>query len=148
MQTISYQTNKQGKDKEAMENYQSLIDRQFNMAPATCNLLLTTLLKHDKDKEANKLFQNMLDRHNHPAYLALNTETYNIMVNWKFDLQKFDEAIEAEKLFDEMPKRLVYPDVVTYDFLVDACFKEGRVDDALKYFDSSVVAQMKKKKKL
>jgi len=157
---------KQGKDKEAMENYQSLIDRQFNMSPATCNVLLTTLLKHDKDIEADKLFQNMLDRHNHPAFLAVNTETYTIMVNRKFDLGKFDEAIEvfhrtgrkplqmdvgcfnniigklcergmvseAEKLFEKMPSRSAYPDVVTYDLLVDACFRVGRVDDVLKYF--------------
>lgn len=41
---------------------------------------------------------------------------------------------EAEKLFEKMESKSVLPDVYTYTFMVDSCFREGRVDDTLKYF--------------
>ncbi|KAG0502999.1 hypothetical protein HPP92_003071 [Vanilla planifolia] len=161
---------KLGKDKEAMESYQSLIDRQFKMIPATCNVLLETLLKHDKVAEANKLFEHMLDEHKPPVFMALNTETYNIMVNRCFQEGNFAQAIEvfhktglkplamdagcygniigklcqnlmmseAEKLYEEMLSKSINPDTATYGFLVDACFADGRVEDALSYFDKLV----------
>lgn len=41
---------------------------------------------------------------------------------------------DAEKLFEEMETKSVLPDVYTYTYLVDSCFKEGRVEDAIQYF--------------
>lgn len=41
---------------------------------------------------------------------------------------------EAKKLFEEMEKKSVLPDVYTYTYLVDSCFKEGYVEDTLEYF--------------
>jgi pentatricopeptide repeat protein len=41
---------------------------------------------------------------------------------------------EAEKLFEEMETKSVLPDVYTYTYLVDLCFKEGRVEDTMQYF--------------
>ena len=41
---------------------------------------------------------------------------------------------EAEKLFEEMETKSVLPDVYTYTYLVDSCFKEGRVEDTMQYF--------------
>jgi pentatricopeptide repeat protein len=41
---------------------------------------------------------------------------------------------EAEKLFEEMETKSVLPDVYTYTYLVDSCFKEARVEDTMQYF--------------
>ncbi|VAH53453.1 unnamed protein product [Triticum turgidum subsp. durum] len=41
---------------------------------------------------------------------------------------------EAEQLFEEMESKSVLPDVYTYTYLVDSCFKDGRVDDTMQYF--------------
>ncbi|KAB2628357.1 pentatricopeptide repeat-containing protein [Pyrus ussuriensis x Pyrus communis] len=87
----------QGKEKEAMESYKSLLDRQFRMVPATCNVLLEVLLKHGKKKEAWDLFDQMLDNHTPPNFQAVNSETFNIMVNECFKLGKYDEAIATFK---------------------------------------------------
>ncbi|CAL4963231.1 unnamed protein product [Urochloa decumbens] len=157
---------KQGKDKEAMDNYQSLLQWGFKMTPATCNVLLQTLFKHGKHKEAIDLWQTMMDNHTPPSFIGINAESYNVMVNQCFKEGKFQEAIEvfhrqlrknvqmdvgcfnniigklcengmlaeAEKLFEEMETKSVLPDVYTYTYLVDLCFKEGRVEDTMQYF--------------
>lgn len=157
---------KKGMDKEAMENYESLLDRKFKMTPATCNVLLETLFKHDKLKEANDLWETMVDNHTPPSFIGINSESYNVMVNQCFKEGKFHEAIkvfhrqprknvqidvgcfnniigklcengllsEAEMLFQEMESKSVLPDVYTYTYLVDSCFKICRVDDTMQYF--------------
>ncbi|XP_010553655.1 PREDICTED: pentatricopeptide repeat-containing protein At1g10270-like [Tarenaya hassleriana] len=86
---------KQGKDKEAMESYKSLLDKKFRLHPTTCNVLLEVLLKYGKKFEAGALFDEMLDNHCPPNILALNSETFNIMVNECFRLGQFKEAIDT-----------------------------------------------------
>ncbi|OEL33901.1 hypothetical protein BAE44_0005078 [Dichanthelium oligosanthes] len=68
---------KLGKGKEAIDNYQSLLQRGFKMTSATCNVLLETLFKHDKHKEAP------------PSFIGINAESYNVMVNQCFKEGKF-----------------------------------------------------------
>lgn len=123
---------KQDKDKEAMESYQSLIDRQFKMTPATCNVLLETLLKHDKVADANKLFEHMLDEHKPPNFMALNTETYNIMVNRCFHEGKFAEAIEV---FHKTGLKPLAMDVGCYNNIIGKLCKNGMLQDAEKLFE-------------
>lgn len=43
---------KEGREKEAMESYDSLLNHKFRMRPETCNALLEVLLKHGKKTEA------------------------------------------------------------------------------------------------
>ncbi|KAM0978377.1 hypothetical protein FF1_014361 [Malus domestica] len=135
-----------GKEKKAMESYKSLLDRQFRMAPTTCNVLLE----------------------------AVNSETFNIMVNECFKLGKCDEALatfkkvgtkvnskpfsmdvagynniiarycengmlpEAEILFAELSSKSLVSDVTTHRTLIDAYLKVERVDDVLKIFSRMV----------
>ncbi|KAL5555140.1 hypothetical protein UlMin_037376 [Ulmus minor] len=86
-----------GREKEAMDSYKSWVDREFRMIPATCNVLLEVLLKHGKSKEAWDLFDRMLDNHTPPNSQAVNSETFNIMVNECFKLGKIDEAFATFK---------------------------------------------------
>lgn len=123
---------KQGMDKEAMDSYQSLIDRQFKMTPVTCNVLLDTLLKHDKIAEANKLFEHMLDEHKPPNFMALNTETYNVMVNHCFYKGKFSEAIEV---FHKTGLKPLAMDVGCYNNIIGKLCKNGMLLDAEKLFE-------------
>ncbi|KAF5204939.1 Pentatricopeptide repeat-containing protein [Thalictrum thalictroides] len=165
---------KKGMDKEAMESYQDYLDRKYNMIPATGNVLLEVLLRHGKSAEANALFVSMLNRHKTPNFHAVNSETYNIMVNECFRLGKVSEALavfrqvgteqgsrpfhmdgagynnmigklcengvveEAEKLFEEMNSKSIILDYNTYRFIIEAYFKGGRIDDALKLFSRFV----------
>ncbi|KAF9618421.1 hypothetical protein IFM89_001144 [Coptis chinensis] len=170
---------KKGMEKEAMDNYQALLDRQFQMTPATCNVLLQTLLRNGKNEEAATLFQTMLDNHKTPNTQAVNSETFNIMVNEYFRLGKVSEALtvfrqvgkekaskafqmdgagynnllgrlcehgmleEAEKLFQEMVGKSVILDYNTFRFLIEAYFKEERIDDVLQKFQMLVESNIK-----
>ncbi|KAL8554052.1 hypothetical protein ACS0TY_002326 [Phlomoides rotata] len=71
----------QGKPKEAMESYRDLMAKDYRMVPATRNVLLETLLRHGKKKEAWDLFHDMLDDHTPPTFQAVNSDTFNMMVN-------------------------------------------------------------------
>lgn len=95
---------KQGKEKEAMESYKSLLDRQFRMVPATCNVLMEVLLKHGKKAEAGVMFDNMLDNHTPPTFQAVNSDTFNIMVNECFKEGRISEAIGVFKKAGKAPK--------------------------------------------
>ena len=77
-----------------MESYKSLLDRQFKMVPATCNVLLEVLLKHGKKKVVLALFDSTLDNHTPPTFQAVNSETLKIMVNECFKPGKFEEVIQ------------------------------------------------------
>lgn len=88
---------KRGREKEAMDSYKSLLDRQFRMIPATCNALLEVLLRHNKKTEAWALFDQMLDSHTPPNFQAVNSDTFNIMVNESFNLGKISEAMGVFK---------------------------------------------------
>ena len=80
-----------------MESYKSLLDRQFKMVPATCNVLLEVLLKHGKKKVVLALFDSTLDNHTPPTFQAVNSETFNIMFNEYFKPGKFEEVIPTLK---------------------------------------------------
>ncbi|XP_073151483.1 pentatricopeptide repeat-containing protein At1g10270-like [Henckelia pumila] len=87
----------QGKPKEAMESYRDLMGRNYRMVPATRNVLLETLLRHEKHKEAWDLFNDMLDDHTPPTFQAVNSDTFNMMVNECFKEGKAEEATEVFK---------------------------------------------------
>ncbi|KAK2993050.1 hypothetical protein RJ640_024924 [Escallonia rubra] len=93
-----------GREKDAMDSYKSLLDKGFRMVPPTCNVLLETLLKHGKKVEAEALFDHMLGDHTPPTFNALNSDTFNIMVNECFRLGKVSEAYEVFRKVGKTPK--------------------------------------------
>ncbi|TQD92841.1 hypothetical protein C1H46_021550 [Malus baccata] len=133
-----------GKEKEVMRSYKSLLDRQFRMAPTTCNVLLEVLLKYGKKKEAWDLFDQMLDNHTPPNFQAVNSETFNIMVNECFKLGKCDEVLATfKKVGTKVNSKPFSMDVAGYNniiarTLIDAYLKVERVDDVLKIFSRMV----------
>ncbi|KAG9456887.1 hypothetical protein H6P81_001395 [Aristolochia fimbriata] len=160
-----------GMEKEAMDSYRELLGRQFNMNAVTCNTLLVVLMKYGKMNDALALFDHMLEAHKPLSFIAVNTDSYNLMVNEYFRLRNIEEAIaifkktgpkpctidvegynniigklcaedgwveEAEKLLDEMYVKSVNPDVKTFEFLIDAYFREGKTDAGLRCFNKMV----------
>lgn len=124
-----------GQEKEAMESYKSLLDRQFKMIPATCNVLLEVLLKHGKKTEAWTLFDQMLDNHTPPNFQAVNSDTFNIMVNECFNLGKFSEAIETFRKVGTQPKSRPFAmDVAGYNNIIARFCEKGMMTDAETYF--------------
>jgi pentatricopeptide repeat protein len=122
---------KQGKDKEAMDNYLSLLDWGFKMTPATCNILLETLFKHGKHKEANDLWETMIDNHSPPSFIGINAESYNVMVNQCFREGKFEEAIEV---FHRQPRKNVQMDVGCFNNIIGKLCENGMLAEAEKLF--------------
>ncbi|XP_068651941.1 pentatricopeptide repeat-containing protein At1g10270 [Aristolochia californica] len=160
-----------GTEKEAMDSYKELLGRQFNMNAVTCNTLLVVLMKYGKMNDALALFDHMLAAHKPLSFIAVNTDSYNLMINEYFRLRKIEEAIaifkktgpkpyvmdvggynniigklcaedgwveEAEKLLDEMYTKSVKPNVQTFEFLIDAYFREGKMDAAIRCFNKMV----------
>ncbi|KAE8657554.1 Pentatricopeptide repeat-containing protein [Hibiscus syriacus] len=127
---------KQGKDKEAMESYKSLLDRKFKMPPPTCNALLEVLLKHGKNKEAWALFENMLDNHTPPNSQAVNSDTFNIMVNECFKLGNFEEAIKTFKKVGTKPgsKPFAMDTAAGYNNIIARFCERGMLYEADKFF--------------
>lgn len=124
-----------GRGKEAMESYRSLLDRQFKMTPPTCNVLLEVLLRHGKKKEAWELFDSMLDNHTPPNFQAVNSETFNIMVNECFKEGKFTEAVETfRKVGTKMGSRPFAMDVAGYNNIVVRFAEHGMTSEAEKFF--------------
>lgn len=124
-----------GMEKEAMECYHDLLDRDFKMAPATCNVLLGVLLKHGKSVDANALFERMLDNHNTPVVQAVNSDTYNIMVNECFRLGKVSEAIAVFRQVGMAPKsRPFQMDGSGYNNMIEKLCQHGMVGEAEKLF--------------
>ncbi|KAK6915867.1 Pentatricopeptide repeat [Dillenia turbinata] len=154
---------KQGREKEAMESYKSLLDQPSKMTLDTCNVLLELLLKHNRKTEAWALFHQMWKIRS-PYVSAVTSDTFNIMVNGFFRLGNISEAFDvfklnglnrlatynniitrccehgmledAEKLFAEVGAKWVSPDV--YRALIDAYFKQERIEDALQTFNKMV----------
>ncbi|XVE90929.1 hypothetical protein DITRI_Ditri20bG0115100 [Diplodiscus trichospermus] len=125
----------QGKDKEAMDSYKSLLDRKFKMPPPTCNTLLEVLLKHGKTKEAWALFEDMLDNHTPPNTQAVNSDTFNIMVNECFKLGNFEEAIKTFKKVGTKPGSKPFAmDVAGYNNIVTRFCEHGVLSEAEKFF--------------
>ncbi|XP_044489816.1 pentatricopeptide repeat-containing protein At1g10270-like [Mangifera indica] len=126
---------KQGKEKEAMESYKSLLDRKFRMTPATCNTLLEVLLKWGKKVEAQILFEQMLDNHQPPNIQAVNSDTFNIMVNECFKIGNFSEAIDTFKKAGTHPKSKPFSmDVAGYNNIIARFCENGMLEEAEKLF--------------
>ncbi|GMH14362.1 hypothetical protein Nepgr_016203 [Nepenthes gracilis] len=124
-----------GRDKEAMESYRSLLNCQFKMTPATCNVLLETLLRHDRKKEAWDLFDSMLDNHTPPNFQAVNSETFGIMVNECFKLGKISEAIDTfRKVGTKMGSKPFSMDVAGYSNMVVRFCEHGMISEAEQFF--------------
>lgn len=123
---------KLGTDKEAMECYQSLLDRQFRMHPATCNVLLETLLMHDKVTEAEQLFDLMLDEHKPPVFMGINAESYNIMINYCIKKGKFAEAIDV---FNNTGLKPLPKDLGRYNYIIGKLCENGILQESVKLFE-------------
>ncbi|XP_050376883.1 pentatricopeptide repeat-containing protein At1g10270 [Argentina anserina] len=124
-----------GKEKEAMDSYRSLLDKQFRMIPATCNVLLEVLLKHGKKKEVWALFEQMLDNHTPPNFQAVNAETFNIMVNECFKLGKFGEAFDTfKKVGTNVKSKPFSMDVAGYNNIIARYCENGMLLQADELF--------------
>lgn len=124
-----------GRGKEAMESYRSLLDLQFKMTPATCNVLLEVLLRYGKKKEAWELFDSMLDNHTPPNTQAVNSDTFNIMVNECFKEGKFEEAVSAfKKVGTKMTSRQFAMDVAGYNNIIVRFAEHGMIQKAEEFF--------------
>ncbi|KAF7842821.1 pentatricopeptide repeat-containing protein [Senna tora] len=125
-----------GRDKEAMESYRSLMDKQFRMTPATCNVLLEVLLKHGKKTEAWALFDQMLDNHTPPNFQAVNSDTFNIMVNECFKLGKFSEALATfKKVGTKANSKPFAMDVAGYNNIIARFSENGMLTEAETLFE-------------
>ncbi|RZB58850.1 Pentatricopeptide repeat-containing protein isoform C [Glycine soja] len=125
-----------GRDKEAMDSYRSLLDRQFRMTPATCNVLLEVLLKHSKSNEAWSLFHLMLDNHTPPNFQAVNSDTFNIMVNHCFKLGNFEDALATFKKFGTKPNSKPFAmDVAGYNNIIARFSENGMLSHAETLFE-------------
>ncbi|KAK7411993.1 hypothetical protein VNO78_03438 [Psophocarpus tetragonolobus] len=120
-----------GRVKEAMDSYKSLLDRQFRMTPATCNVLLDVLLNHSKPSEAWALFHLMLDNHTPPNFQAVNSDTFNIMVNHCFKLSHFDDALVTFKKVGTKPNSKPFAmDVSGYNNIIARFCENGMLSQA------------------
>ncbi|KAK6945535.1 Pentatricopeptide repeat [Dillenia turbinata] len=125
----------QGREKEAIESYKSLLDRQFKMTPATCNVLLEVLLKHNRKTEAWALFHQMLDAHTPPNFQAVNSDTFNIMVNECFKLGTISEAFDTFKKAGTKPGSKPFAmDTAGYNNIITRYCEHGILEDAEKLF--------------
>ncbi|KAG2396401.1 Pentatricopeptide repeat-containing protein [Vigna angularis] len=127
---------KKGRDKEAMESYRSLLERQFRMTPATCNVLLECLLKHARKTEAWALFDHMLDNHTPPNFQAVNSDTFNLMVNECFKLGNFEEALATFKKVGTKPNSKPFAmDVAGYNNIIARFCENGMLSQAETLFE-------------
>nr|XP_016486241.1 PREDICTED: pentatricopeptide repeat-containing protein At1g10270-like isoform X1 [Nicotiana tabacum] len=126
---------KQGKVKEAMESYRSLLDKKYRMVPATCNVLLEVLLRHGRETEAWVLFDAMLDDHTPPTFQAVNSDTFNLMVNECFRLGKVSEALDTfKKVGKGLKTRPFAMDVAGYNNMISRLCELEMMEEAEKYY--------------
>ncbi|KAK9069644.1 hypothetical protein SSX86_011548 [Deinandra increscens subsp. villosa] len=124
-----------GRPREAMESYKSLLDKEFKMVPATCNVLLEVLLKWGKKAEAEALFDSMLDRHTPPVVQAVNSDTFNLMVNECFKEGKATEAYTVFKKAGKAPKSKPFAmDTAGFNNMIMRYCETEMVDDAEKMY--------------
>ncbi|KAK4769203.1 hypothetical protein SAY86_027353 [Trapa natans] len=122
---------KQGREKEAMDSYKSLLDRQFRMVPATCNTLIEVLLRHGKKVEAWAMFDQMLDNHTPPNFQAVNSDTFNLMVNECFKNGQLEEAIATfRKVGTKAGSRPFSMDVAGYTNIITRYCEHGMLGEA------------------
>ncbi|KEH23216.1 putative tetratricopeptide-like helical domain-containing protein [Medicago truncatula] len=94
---------KQGRDKDAMECYKSLLNRKCRMRPETGDVLLEVLLKYGKKTEAWDLFHDMLDNHTPSTFHGVDSDTFTLMVEECLKLGKVDEALATLKKVGTKP---------------------------------------------
>ncbi|KAJ0567909.1 putative tetratricopeptide-like helical domain superfamily [Helianthus annuus] len=125
----------QGRVREAMESYKSLLDKEFKMVPATCNVLLEVLLKWGRKVEAEALFDSMLDRHTPPVVQAVNSDTFNLMVNECFKEGRELEAYSVFKKAGKAPKSKPFAmDTAGFNNMIMRYCEKDMVDDAEKMY--------------
>ncbi|KAK4424444.1 Pentatricopeptide repeat-containing protein [Sesamum alatum] len=125
----------QGKPKEAMESYRDLMARNYRMVPATRNVLLETLLRHGKKKEAWDLFHDMLDDHTPPTFQAVNSDTFNMMVNECFKEGKVEEAMDVFKRAGKGVKSKPFQmDVAGFNNMMARLCELEMMDEAEQYY--------------
>ncbi|CAA0814084.1 Pentatricopeptide repeat-containing protein [Striga hermonthica] len=126
---------KQGKPKEAMEAYRDLLSRNYIKVPASRNVILETLLRHGRKKEAWDMFHVMLDEHTPPTFMAVNSDTVNMMVNECFKEGNIEEAVDVFKRCGKGVKSKPFQmDVPGYNNMMMRLCELGMVDEAEKYF--------------
>ncbi|KAL3538482.1 hypothetical protein ACH5RR_001848 [Cinchona calisaya] len=126
---------KHGREKEAMEAYKYLMDKQFKMVPATCNVILEVLVRYGKENEAWDLFDSMLDNHTPPTFQAVNSDTFNIMVNELFRLGKVSEAMEVFKKVGKAAKSRPFAmDVAGFNNMIARLCELEMFGEAESYF--------------
>ncbi|XP_071725570.1 pentatricopeptide repeat-containing protein At1g10270-like [Rutidosis leptorrhynchoides] len=124
-----------GRPKEAIVCYKSLLDKEYNMVPATCNVLLEVLLKWGKKAEAGALFDSMLNRHTPPFVQAVNSDTFNLMVNEFFKEGKAAEAYSVFKMAGTAPKSKPFAmDTAGFNNMIIKYCENDMVDDAEKMY--------------
>lgn len=127
---------RQGKPREAMDSYRDLMGRNYRMVPATRNVLLETLLRHGRKKEAWALFHSMLDDHTPPTFQAVNSDTYNMMVNECFKEGKVEEAMEVfKKSGKEMKSKPLQMDVKGFNNMILRLCELGMMEKAEQYYE-------------
>ncbi|KAK6121269.1 hypothetical protein DH2020_044972 [Rehmannia glutinosa] len=125
----------QGKPKEAMESYRDLMARNYRMVPATRNVLLETLLKHGKKKEAWDLFHDMLDDHTPPTFQAVNSDTFNMMINELFKEGNVAEAMDVFKRSGKGVKSKPFQmDVAGFNNMMARLCELDMMDEAEQYY--------------
>ncbi|KAL0387250.1 UNVERIFIED_CONTAM: Pentatricopeptide repeat-containing protein [Sesamum radiatum] len=125
----------QGKPREAMESYRDLMARNYRMVPATRNVLLETLLRHGKKKEAWDLFHDMLDDHTPPTFQAVNSDTFNMMVNECFKEGKVEEAMDVFKRAGKGIKSKPFQmDVAGFNNMMARLCELEMMDEAEQYY--------------
>ncbi|KAL8539252.1 hypothetical protein ACS0TY_001034 [Phlomoides rotata] len=126
----------QGKPREAMDSYRDLMARKYRMVPATRNVLLETLLRHGKKKEAWALFTSMLDDHTPPTFQAVNSDTYNMMVNECFKEGKVEEAMDVfKKSGKEVKSKPFQMDVNGFNNMIKRLCELEMMEKAEEYYE-------------
>jgi pentatricopeptide repeat protein len=126
---------KQGKDKEAMGSYKSWQDKNFKVVPATCNTILEVLVRYGKKEAACALFEHMLDNHTPPTQQAVNSDTFNIMVNECFKEAGFEEAIHTfKKAGTKSGSKPFQMDVAGYNNIIARFCENGMMEHAEEFF--------------
>lgn len=127
---------KNGRDKEAMDYYRDLLGKEFKMVPATCNVLLETLLRHERTTEAWALFDTMLDRHTPPTFQGVNSETFSIMVNEHCRIGKVLEAIDVfKRVGKKVGSKPFSMDVAGFNNMIIRYCEHDMMEDAEKIFN-------------
>uniref|UniRef100_A0A0E0IUG0 Pentacotripeptide-repeat region of PRORP domain-containing protein n=2 Tax=Oryza nivara TaxID=4536 RepID=A0A0E0IUG0_ORYNI len=122
---------KHDKDKEANDLWETMIDNHtppsfIGINSESYNVMVNQCFKKCKFHEAIEVFHRQPRKN-----VQMDVGCFNNIIG---KLCENGMLEEAEKLFEEMETKSVLPDVYTYTYLVDSCFKVGRVDDTIQYF--------------